>query len=407
MNDDGKRSIPTDPSPEKDPMPKKDPMHEFVHGQPYPDWAEARASECPVMRTEAFGNKGFSITRYDDVERVLRDPETFSSSINARTMGEFMGELILGLDGVEHRSYRDLLSRAFRPSQLAKWDESLIRPAIGQLIDDFAAAGRADLVRDVTSRYPVHVICGIVGVPVEDSEQFAAWADEINTGPIDPERGRRASRDLVYYLRPHVEDRRANPRGDLLSDLVHAEVDGQKLSEARLYGFLKLLLPAGAETTFRAMGNCLFALLDHPDVLARVVANRELLPSVIEETLRWETSVTMVARVATQDTEVAGCPIEAHAPVSVIVGSANRDETRFDRSDEWDIDRPRIHHVAFGTGPHMCLGMHLARLELRVGLGTILDRLPNLRFDPDAARPEIEGTAFRSPNALPVLFDAS
>ena len=400
MND-KRRSIPDDPTP------ANDPLYEFVHGQPHADWAQARASECPVMRTEAFGSKGFNTTRYDDAERVLRDPEIFSSSINARTMRDYMGELIVGMDGEEHRSYRDLLSRVFRPSQLEQWDDSLIRPAIGKLIDAFAADGCADLVRDVTSRYPVHVICGIVGVPLEDALQFADWADEINSGPMDPERGRRASRAMEDYLRPLVEDRRVHPRGDLLSDLVHAEVDGQKLSEGKLYGFLKLLLPAGAETTFRAMGNCLFALLHHPDVLARVVANRSMLPAVIEETLRWEPSVTMVGRIATRDTEIAGCPIEANSSVTVLVGSANRDETRFDHADEWDIDRPRIHHVAFGTGPHMCLGMHLARLELRVGLGAILDRLPNLRLDPAAPPPLIEGTAFRSPNALPVLFDAS
>src|SRR5438477_1568643 len=154
------------------------------------------------------------------------------------------------------------------------------------------------------------------------------------------------------------------------------------------------------------MGNALLALLTHPDDLARVYADRDLIPEVIEETLRWESSVTMVSRVATADIEVAGCPIASGSPVGVLTGSANHDETRWDDASEWRLGRPVQHHLAFGTGPHQCLGMHLARLELRVGLEAILDRLPNLRLDPDrAAEAVIEGYAFRGPRALPVLFD--
>jgi cytochrome P450 len=177
------------------------------------------------------------------------------------------------------------------------------------------------------------------------------------------------------------------------------------LSDSKIYGFLRLLLPAGAETTFRVMGNCLVALLSHPGVYEQVVADRTLMPEVIEETLRWETSVTMVSRVSAKDTEIAGCPVKAGSPVSVLTGSANRDARRFEDPDEWRLGRPVQHHVAFGTGPHQCLGMHLARLELRVGLDTILDRLPNLRLDPDQPPPVIEGFAFRGPDRLPVLFD--
>ncbi len=213
---------------------------------------------------------------------------------------------------------------------------------------------------------------------------------------------------MVDYLRPLVEARRAESTGDFLSDLVHSEVDGERLDDDKIYGFLRLLLPAGGETTFRVMGNALFALLAHPDDLARVYADRDLVPEVIEETLRWETSVTMVSRVATADTEIAGCPISKGSPMGVVTGSANRDESRWDDPDEWRLGRPVQHHLAFGTGPHQCLGMHLARLELRVGLNEILDRLPNLRLDPDGAKDAvIEGYAFRGPRALPVTFDPS
>lgn len=240
---------------------------------------------------------------------------------------------------------------------------------------------------------------------MEDHDQFATWAEEINMGPLHHERGMAASVGMREYLEPLVADRRAQPTGDLLSELVHAEVDGERLTDEKIYGFLRLLLPAGAETTFRVMGNALVALLTHPAELARVVADLGLIPEVIEETLRWETSVTMVSRIATVDAEVAGCPIAAGSPVNVLTGSADRDADRFADADEWKLGRPQQHHLAFGTGPHQCLGMHLARLELRAGLEAILRRLPNLRLDPDAPRPTIQGYAFRGPDTLPVLFD--
>ena len=384
---------------------------DWLHGQPYPGWAKARRSECPVVAEPSPFHgpaTSYQILTYADAEAVLRDAETFSSSINGEHIGRFMGDLILAMNGAEHRVYRNLVAKAFRASQLERWDETLVRPAIDRLIDAIAPLGRADLVESVTSRYPVEVICGIAGVPLEDSRQFAQWAEQINMGPLAPEQGMAASQAMADYLRPLVEARRAEPNGDFLSDLVHEEVDGEQLSDAKIYGFLRLLLPAGAETTFRVMGNCLFALLSHPDVLDRVYADRGLLPEVIEETLRWETSVTQVSRVATRDTEVSGCPIAAGSPVGVITASANHDETRWDDADEWKLGRPVQHHLAFGTGPHQCLGMHLARLELRVGLSRILDRLAGLRFDPTrSGDARIEGYAFRGPSSLPVLFTAS
>ena len=382
---------------------------DFATGQPYPQWARAR-ERCPVIETDGSmmgtpERSSYQITRWDDVEGVLRDGQTFSSSINAEHIGQYMGELILAMDGKEHRAYRNLVAHAFRASQLEHWGATAIEPAITEFLDEIAPLGRADLVRDITSRYPVRVICAIVGVPIVDSQQFHQWSEQINTGPMHPETGMAASRAMREYLEPLVADRREHPRNDLLSDLVHAEIDGERLTDEKIYGFLRLLLPAGAETTFRVMGNALAALLAQPGVMERVAADRELIPGLIEETLRWESSVTQVSRVATTDTEVAGCPISAGSPVSVITASANHDETRYERAEEFDLDRPAQNHMAFGTGQHQCLGMHLARLELRVGLNAILDRLPNLRLDPEAAPLTIEGLAFRGPVALPVLFD--
>jgi len=386
---------------------------DWMTAQPYDTWAEVRRSECPVLATggDLMGpgtGTFYRTTTFKDADAVLRDDKLFASYINTMHIGQFMGELIVGMDGEEHRKYRNLVAKAFRASQLERWDESLVRPIIHRLLDTIAPLGRADLVASVTAKYPMQVICGIAGVPLEDADQFAQWAEEINTGPMAPERGHAASAAMVEYLKPLVQARRDNPTGDFLSDLVNAEVDGETLTEGKLYGFLRLLLPAGGETTYRVMGNALLALLTHPDELARVYADRELIPEVIEETLRWETSVTMVSRIATADTVVSGCPVAAGSPVGVLTGSANRDETRWEDADEWKLGRPVQHHLAFGTGPHQCLGMHLARLELRVGLNEILDRLPNLRLDPAGAdQALIEGYAFRGPRSLPVTFDPS
>ncbi len=387
------------------------PNLDWLSAQPYEGWEEARQSECPVfgVNSDVMGPGTFyQVTKFKDVDAVLRDDKTFSSSINGVHIGQFMGDLILAMNGEEHRKYRNLVAKAFRASQLERWDDTLVRPIINRLLDDIAPLGQADLVATITSKYPVQVICGIAGVPLEDSAQFARWAEEINTGPMSPERGHAASAAMVDYLRPLVEARRAESTGDFLSDLVHTEVDGERLNDDKIYGFLRLLLPAGGETTFRVMGNALLALLTHPDDLERVYADRDLVPEVIEETLRWETSVTMVSRIATADTEISGCPIEKGSPMGILTGSANHDEDRWEDAADWKLGRPVQHHLAFGTGPHQCLGMHLARLELRVGLNEILDRLPNLRLKPEAVdEAVIEGFAFRGPRALPVTFDPS
>src|SRR3954471_4429887 len=223
-------------------------MEEWETFQPYAMWAHGREHD-QVIRFESFTEDSpasFHVTRYADAERVLRDWETFSSSINGDVIGQFMGDLILAMNGREHRQYRNLVAHAFRASVLDRWDAELVEPVIDELLDDVVPLGRVDLVAAVTSRYPVQVICGIVGVPLEDHEQFATWADQINTGPLDPETGMAASHAMRAYLEPLVAARRQEPTGDLLSELVQAEVDGERLSDEKIYGFLRLLLPAGA-----------------------------------------------------------------------------------------------------------------------------------------------------------------
>ncbi len=187
-------------------------MEEWVTFQPYAMWAHGREHD-PVIQFDSYveddDQGSFHVTRYADAERVLRDWETFSSSINGEVIGRFMGDLILAMNGKEHRQYRNLVAHAFRASVLDRWDAELVVPIIDELLDGVAPVGRADLVASITSQYPVQVICGIVGVPLEDHEQFARWAEEINTGPLEPERGMAASRAMRKYLEVLVDARRA------------------------------------------------------------------------------------------------------------------------------------------------------------------------------------------------------
>jgi cytochrome P450 len=373
---------------------------------PHALWAEARA-KCPVHADRQGALVGVQVASHAAVLDVLRDGDVFSSGINQQTMGPYMGPLLLAKDGAEHTRHRNLVSHAFRASALVRWEEELIRPVLAQLLDAIAPCGRADLIAELTSRYPVQVILGILGVPAGDHEQFLTWAEDVAMGPANPQRGRASSEAMRAYFEPLVEARRESPRDDLISDIVTAELDGERLDDEHVYGFRRLLMPAGAETTYRLMGTLLLALLSRPEALARVRADRALVPRAVEETLRWETSISMVHRVTTRGTTLGGVDLPAGASVLCLTSSANRDTTRYPDADAWDLDRDPSGHLAFGWGRHQCLGMHLARLELRLGLEAILDRLPGLRLDPEREPPRVQGVAFRGPARLDVRFDAS
>ena len=222
---------------------------------------------------------------------------------------------------------------------------------------------------------------------------------------VNYERAFEASAALKDYFVQQIEQRKSKPTEDIIGDLVTAEIDGEKLSDEAIYSFLRLLLPAGLETTYRSSGNLLNLLLTHPDQFAALQADRELIPQAIEEGLRFETPLTTVQRFTTEDSEVEGVDIPARSVIGVCIGSANRDEQRWEHSEEFDIFRKHMPHISFAAGEHTCLGLHLARLETRVALECLLNRLTNVSLVTDAD-PHIHGQPFRSPTALPVTFDA-
>jgi len=245
----------------------------------------------------------------------------------------------------------------------------------------------------------------MIGVPIEDYDTFKRWSLDLIGFADDPGRGFEAAGKLVDYLRPIVESRRVERRADLMSTLVHAEVDGHRLNDEEIFSFLRLLLPAGSDTTYRLIGSALFGLLTHPDQLDEVRRDRSLIAGTIDETLRWEAPVQLASRETTEPTTLGGVDLEAGAQLLTVLGSANRDERRFDEPERFDIHRAIDEHMAFGFGRHFCLGAHLARLEATAGLNALLDRLPNLRLDA-SQESCVVGLAFRSPNRLPVRFDA-
>ena len=300
---------------------------------------------------------------------------------------------------------RRIVTPAFSPRALRSGLEEVVVRTVNQLIDEFAGDGRAELVQQFTFTFPLRVIAHVLGIPISDFHQFHHWALDLLAISDDPMKGLEAAQKIVDYLRPILEERRREPREDLVSTLLHTEVEGERLTEEEVLGFLRLLLPAGAETTYRLTGSLIFALLSHPAVLEEVRADRTVLPLAIEETLRWESAVQYVSRETAVDTEVAGVALPAGTLLMLAIGSANRDETRFARPDSFDPRREDVSaHLAFGFGEHFCLGSNLARLEATAALTALLDRLPNLRFEPGKAS-TIVGMAFRSPDHLPVLFD--
>src|SRR4029453_11485873 len=278
-------------------------------------------------------------------------------------------------------------------------------PTVQELIDGFAGKGQADLVREFTFRFPVRIIAKMLGIPSNDYGRFQRLSIELISITVNIERGFNASMALRDYFSGIVADRRADPKDDVISKLVMAEGDGQRLDDEHVYGFLRLLLPAGAETTYRLLGNLLFGLLTNPSQLEEVVADRSLLPPAIEETLRWEAPVQVVAREPTTDVEVAGYPLPTGTQMTLCLGSGNGDETGFEDPDRFDIHRANAReHLAFAEGPHRCLGEHLARAETLAAMNALLDRLTALELDPGDADPHVHGMAFRSPTALPVTF---
>ena len=369
----------------------------------------AQASVQPrAAMPEAGLPAGFDVFGYEECARVLREPRTFSSSqAYADNATRVFGRTIIGMDDPEHKRHRDLVADIFQQRALAPFVDEVVTPACHELIDRVAPSGRADLVADLSLPLPILVTARILGLPADDEGRFHRWSLELLEMSDDFQRGLNASAELREYFAGVVADRRRQPREDIISRLLSAEVDGIRLEDEAIYSFLRLLLPAGVETTARSIVSLVRRLLAHPDQLADLIRDRSLMAQAIEEGLRCDAPALMIMRVATRDTELGGVAVPAGSALVINLGSANRDERRWPDADRFDIHREAQLHLAFAAGPHMCLGLHLARLETAATVNAVLDRMPGLRLDDSQPAPRVTvgSNGMSVLDSLPVLFD--
>ncbi|MGH9060752.1 MAG: cytochrome P450, partial [Acidimicrobiales bacterium] len=362
-------------------------------------WLRGVKPANPVEFKEELGI--WNVYGYAEANQVLSDPATFSSEIlrilpaeMSQGAAEFDDGNLLQMDPPMHHKMRKLVSRAFTPKVVAD-----LEPRIGQLtrelLDTVAGRERLELVEDLFYPLPVIVIAELLGVPASDRDLFRGWVDElfsstdqVSLGEQTEEQKKvteeqlRITRNFTEYLGTHAEERRRHPREDLLTKLVEAEVDGERLSHGEIVNFANVLLIAGHITTTMLLGNTVLCLDAFPDWAARVHADRALVPPVIEESLRFLSPFSSVARVTTTEVELGGATIPADRMLMVWVAAANRDARHFTDPDAFDPARAETKHLAFGHGIHTCIGAPLARLEGRVALNVLLDRYPSLRTIP-------------------------
>jgi cytochrome P450 len=394
-----------------------------VVDDPYPTYHAQRAA-CPVHAgalSDAFGFKGtdgmlhpdrdhVTVYSYPLVEAVLKDTATYSSAWYDPQLVPSIGRSILHMDPPEHQRHRLVATGAFSKREMEWWETDYVRPAANYYIDQFADRGRAELYREFCVRLPIHVIALALGLPTEDLAWFHGAAVKMTTGGTKPEDAAVATREIEDRLRPLVEARRRAPGRDLISVIASGQVrdpsgETHSMSDDEVLTFCKLLLPAGANTTYRSLGLLLTLLFRDPAQLERVRQDRSTIPGCIEELLRIEHSTSLVGRLCTRDTELGGMPIPAGTVVLVSLAAANHDPDRWQDPERFDIDRPIVQNIAFGWGFHRCLGVHLARMELTVALNSLLDRLPGLRPDPDVEPARITGVMFRAPDHVHAVWD--
>jgi cytochrome P450 len=389
------------------------PFDDATRRSPYALFARARR-EHPVWRHE--GLPVTSVFRWAECQAILRDPKTWSSEFPPPPgfAPEDVPRSMIGTDPPGHTRLRGLVSQAFTPKRIRELVPRIERIA-HELIDDALARREVDLVEALTYPLPVIVIAEMIGVPAEDRAQFKAWSDALVAplgsvffGPPSPEtvaEQRRIRAELDAYFVQLVEDRRRAPKDDLLTALVQAELEGSRLSFDELLAMLVLLLVAGNETTTNLIGNATLELLAYPEALAAVRADPSLMPSAIDEVLRFASPVQMDPRVATRDVELRGVTVPAGQFVLCWLGSANRDEDVFERGETFDVRRDKNQNLSFGFGPHYCLGASLATLEAVVAMRVLLARTRSFRRVDDAPLPMHPSIVFRGVTRLPILLE--
>lgn len=376
---------------------------------PYPIWDELR-NTCPVAHSDRWSGSWLP-TRFEDVYAIAQDYERFSSrSITVAPVPQDQAgsadygiiALPISVDPPVHTWSRRLLLPAFNVRSVEKW-EPVTRDLCRSLIAGFEHTGRADAAAGYAQQIPVRVIAGMLGVSTDMSDTFTGWVRGVlEIGLQNPEVRVKSRAAIIAFFRQCIAERRVNPGNDLISELLAAEVDGHAVAESDIIGTCVLLLVAGIDTTWSAIGSSLWHLATHAEDRARLAAAPGLMTTAVEELLRAYAPVTM-ARIVAEDTEVAGCPMRSGDRILMAFPAANRDPEKFPDADRILLDRQKNPHIAFGVGIHRCVGSNLARMEVRVALEEWMARIPDFWVEePDAVT--WAGGQVRGPRSLPVIF---
>lgn len=368
----------------------------FADGPPMDVFAALR-DRAPVHWNESASGTGFwSLTRYADIQAASKDWRTFSSQRRGVTIEQgsvFPAEMqelaFVMMDPPGHVKHRSIVHQVFTPRVVREYEPHM-RRVVNELIDGVIERGECDFVEDIAVDFPLIVIAGILGVPIEDRRRLFEWTNMFADTGISPEQGTQLMTDMAVYVMGLVARRRQDPRDDLLSALIAAEVDGERLNDLEVTAHFAQLMAAGNETTRNGMAGGLLALMNHPDQRARLLADPSLIDGAVEEILRWHTPVIYQARTATRDVEIEGVPVAEDDLVVLWFASGNRDGRVFADPDTFDVTRAAERQMAFGAGGrHFCLGNQLARYELRIAFEEILRRMPDT---------ELTGPVVRQPS---------
>lgn len=381
---------------------------EQLESDPYPIYEQLREEE-PVCYVESVGL--WLVTRWADVQYVDKTPDLFTGETEPSTLERTFGRNLLASEGEYHDRIRKIIYPWFRVGAIGDYPDNVIAPLANELVDAFADRGSADLVSEYAEPLSARVLKRALGLDFVEEETLRRWFVELATGaanfegdPAKQEIADRASAEVNDTVAPVVERLRSEPNDTLLSSMINTEIGGERLTTEEIQSNLKVMIVGGLQATTDLIALSLWAILSHPDQLTEVRGDPKLIDPAIEEAARWHSPVGTSTRQTTRDTEIGGVELEKGALIAAVLASANRDKRNWNDPDRYDIHRREGGHLAFATGPHLCIGARLGRYEARTAWRVLLDRIPNFRLDAD--RPtEISGWEFRSPHHLHVQWN--
>jgi cytochrome P450 len=383
-----------------------DPFDHSHHDDPYPLYRRMR-DEAPVYHNAKYGF--WLLSRYEDCRNAAADFRTFTSALGT-SLEELKAQepTLINSDPPVHTRLRNLVTRAFQPGAVAPLEDA-VRQMARELLAPALARGEIDVIADFAARLPMAIICQMLGFPRDDEDMLRLWTDAVvhrDEGVFEmPDSGMEATLKLFDYFEKDMQRRTGLPlKGDLVASLMQAEAEG-KLGHKEVLGYIYILSIAGNETTTKLIGNMVYQLHKHPDQRRRLLADPSLVPSAVEETMRYDGPTQMMARTTTSEISLHGETIPAMSKVGLLFISANRDERKFENAETYDIGRDAKDHLGFGYGLHACLGMHLARLEGRVALEEILAALPDFTVD-EGGLERMHSPNVRGFTRVPVRFSA-